>query len=104
MLWQTFLADRDIHGYVDTNKVDGEDRELQRIKVKASNIGLLCYMTNKVDIFNVLKKITQIMSIYCVNSTKSKKTDFVHHSAYFISCFLSISYEQVNIKLISKCF
>ena len=36
-------------------KVNGQDRNLQLSKVKAGNIGLLCYMANKTDIVIVLK-------------------------------------------------
>ena len=36
-------------------KVNGQDRNLRLSKVKAGNIGLLCYMASKTDIVIVLK-------------------------------------------------
>ena len=54
--------------------MNSQDRQLRLSKVKTGYTGLMCYVVNKMNISNMLKR--QIMSIYCMSySTKLKKVE-----------------------------
>ena len=70
-------------------KVDDQDRELQISKVKTGNIGMLCYITNKIYIVIVLKKAIKLgVFIACV-SQKIKESRIFY---IILHILLSTSY------------